>query len=345
MDEAASWYARLNASDCSDADRRDFMMWRNTDPRNDRAWQSIASASDGLEDLANNSVIAQMIREAHSMPPVSSLEQQFDSHDERGSNEEEEESLAPPKPLLRYAMAAAFVLTMGLGAATVWKSMEQQAPEQVRLAENAHYATAVGESRSITLADGSKVTLDTNSAIEVPHWGKQRVVYLTKGQAYFEVAKDKLHPFVVKSEGKSVEALGTAFTVRAGLDNYDVALLEGRVKVNLGMAGARDTILNAGDTLSLSGKTIAIRHKYADKAADWIDGRLTFDAMPLGQIVEEMNRYSARKIVLQGTALQTKPFSGTFRSNGSDELVQALSAYGIAHVAMSDDQKLVLKAN
>lgn len=344
MNEAASWYARLNASDCSDADRRAFMMWRNTDSRNESAWQSIASVSDGLGDLADNPVIAQMVLEARGMAPVSRSEPQFDTRGSGGSNDDDA-GPAPHKPLLRYAMAAAFVLTIGLGSAAVWKSMEQQPAGQVQLADSARYTTAVGESRSITLADGSKVTLDTNSAIEVPKWGERRLVKLTKGQAYFEVAKDAAHPFVVTSGGKSVEALGTAFTVRADLNNYDVALLEGRVKVNLGMAGARDTILNAGDTLALSGKTMTIRHKYAGKAADWIDGLLTFDAMPLGQIVEEMNRYSARKIVLKDAALKAKPFSGTFRLNGSDELVQALSAYGIAHVATSDSQELVLAAN
>ena len=318
------------------------MRWRNTDSRNERAWQGVASVSDGLGDLADNPVIAQMVREARSLPPVSDLEHQFEACGEADSNDNDDRH-APYQPLLRYAVAAAFVLTIGLGSAIVWKSMEPP-PDQVQIAVTANYVTAVGESRSIMLADGSKMTLDTNSAVEVPHWGDRRLVHLTRGQAYFEVAKDAAHPFIVTSGGKSVEALGTAFTVRADPDNYDVALLEGRVKVNLGIAGTRDTILNAGDTLSLRGKTLAVRHKYADEAADWIDGRLTFDAMPLGRIVEEMNRYSARKIVLKDAALKTKPFSGTFRLNGSDELVQALNAYGIAHVATSDDQELVLAA-
>ncbi|WP_183030012.1 FecR family protein [Altericroceibacterium spongiae] len=344
MNEAAEWYARLNAPDCSESDRRDFSAWLKADIRHESAWSLIASADSAMDQAADHPMIAELIQEARSMPPVgqenaaSSVRTQTDGETRHAASHRR---LAP----WHYGIAAALALTVGLGGLAAWHSSPLSSGEDARLAQSTHYATGVGEKRVVTLADGSTLTLDTNSAVEIPQWGERRLVHLVKGQAFFEVAKDAEHPFIVESGGNSVEALGTAFTVREGKGTYNVALLKGRVKVALGLAGAGDAILEPGDTLSLYGKTVAIRHKNAARFSGWLEGRLTFEQRPLGSIVAEMNRYSTRKIVLADSELQNRPFSGTFTTDGGDALVSALGAYGIAHVLRSDDKEVVLAAS
>ncbi|MXO66411.1 FecR family protein [Altericroceibacterium endophyticum] len=339
MDEAATWYARLNAPDCSAEDRQRLSEWRKANTRNEAAWQGILAADRRMDAVASHPMIADMIRDARSLPPVSA--------DASGQERGGEASFTSSRRSFagwQYGIAAALTLAVGLGGLAVWNRMNSPARDAVQIADVTSYTTTIGETRLVTLADGSRITLDTDSAIEVPQWKDRRIVHLTKGRAFFEVAKDAAHPFVVESDGKSVEALGTSFTVRDEGKAYSVALLEGRVKVDLGMAGARSTILAPGDTLSLMGKTVAVRHQDADRLSGWLNGRLTFEQQPLGTIVAEMNRYSARHIVLADPELETQKFSGTFTLDGSDALIRALDAYGIARVLRRSSTEVVLGA-
>ena len=129
--------------------------------------------------------------------------------------------------LTRRAIAASVAaLLLGLGGVTVFNVNEGPKP----LATQA-FSTAVGQQATVTLPDGSIVTLNTDTRVRTVADPDKRMVYLDKGQAFFRVAKDPRHPFVVTAGGRTVTALGTAFEVRVDEGAFKVVLVEGRVRV------------------------------------------------------------------------------------------------------------------
>lgn len=130
-----------------------------------------------------------------------------------------------------------------------------------------HYTTGVGEQRSVLLADGSRVTLNTNTRVEVDLTSERRTVRVDGGEAFFEVAKDARRPFVVRALDSEVVALGTAFAVRLGESATQgnalaVTLIEGRVSVRAASgtggagAGADDGGARGGELTLMPGERV-----------------------------------------------------------------------------------------
>lgn len=320
---AAFWYARLHAGEDAET-RRGFARWRLASADNRRAWDRVERAGADVDALAGHPALAAHLAAARrgTPPPVRA-----------------------GRGFAGYALAASVLLALLGGAVFVAAPRLLQPPAQQAAPAGTRYATAIGERRTIALPDGTRVLLDTDSALFVPdHWGAQRNLTLLHGQALFDVAKDKAHPFIVTSRGRSVQALGTRFVVRDEADRFSVALLEGKVRVDLARADAPPRILVPGDTLNLDGGTLTLRHDHAETEAAWSNGHISFDARPLADIVTEMNRYSRQKIVLTDGSLGQKTFSGTFALNaeGGHALVAALQGYGLVRIARQDENEIRL---
>ena len=119
------------------------------------------------------------------------------------------------------------------------------------------YSTGTGERLVATLRDGSQITLDTHSVLEVAFNDRERRVRLTQGQAYFEVAKDKQHPFVVEVNNRRLVAVGTAFDVRLEDSHFRVTMIEGTVRVEpaSGESSVAARAYQAGGLGPMSGRT------------------------------------------------------------------------------------------
>src|SRR5690606_13157038 len=140
-------------------------------------------------------------------------------------------------------------------------------------------------------------------------------VYLDRGQAFFKVARDRRHPFVVAAAGRTVTALGTAFDLRVDDGGLKVVLVEGKVRVEAARpaAGAASpapaaapmaTDMSAGSRLVARDDTEwRLTPTDVGRQTSWLKGQLVFDGAPLGEVVEEMNRYSTRKIAIADPAL------------------------------------------
>lgn len=137
------------------------------------------------------------------------------------------------------------------------------------------YAYAIGERRTISLPDGSDVTLDTDSAISLPRWstetgGRRLHSRSSEGRPCSRWRRIEAHPFVVTNAGRSVEALGTTFMVRAEGPRFSVALLEGKVAVDIAAAdNSRRAILQPGDTLVQERNAVTLAHGKAADMANW----------------------------------------------------------------------------
>jgi transmembrane sensor len=174
------------------------------------------------------------------------------------------------------AVAASLALVV-LGALNHW-------PVRLR----ADYATDVGQRQAVTLADGSRVTLDSGSAIAVKFSGKERRVELLAGAALFQVAPDRAHPFTVEAAGGAATALGTAFAIRREGDRADIVVTQHSVAV---VGDGRSEIVSQGQRADFSTGTLGPVHPADKGATAWTRGQLVVVDRPLGEVVGEIARY------------------------------------------------------
>src|SRR6185312_12212955 len=124
------------------------------------------------------------------------------------------------------------------------------------------YATSIGGHESIMLADGSRIELNTDSAIRLADSAHARNIWLEKGEAYLQVTHDASRPLTVFAGNRRIVDLGTKFVVKRGTDQLEVAVLEGRVSLDAGnTSGAQATVLQQGETAIASASGVSIHRK------------------------------------------------------------------------------------
>lgn len=206
------------------------------------------------------------------------------------------------------------------------------------------YGSERGAIRTVTLADGSHVTLDTASRISVDLAKDERRVALLAGRARFAVAKDPARPFVVSAGDDAVVARGTLFDVRLRAGGAEVALYEGAVDLERRESRAPPRVLarlrpgqKAVFAANDAPPAIAIA-----RGDDWTDGVLSGQEMRLADVVSEANRYGRIRIVLGDPALGELRISGGFRPADTRSLADAMAAALDLTVTPDPDGNLVL---
>ena len=331
-DMAAYWLVRLSSPDCTPGDRFAFETWKREDPENERVFTRMQRHNSVADRFVADVRVQELIEQARA-------------------------ETAPG--WRRYggiaAIAATLLLLVGVSAMlSLGGDNDAGAPV---LAAIEGYETAIGERSTISLSDGSVVTLNTNSRIEVDYSEQQRLVRLVRGQGYFEVAKDIDRPFSVGVGGKQVVALGTVFDVRFDTqDMIQVTLVEGRVQVsNLPDPAAAakgpvaseytdDIELKPGEQL-IAALDAAPQVVAADAMVEtsWRTGRLIFQERALEEVVAEMNRYNTQKLVLDDDERLTQmKISGTFKTGRASSFVNALSVIRPLGVERSGPNELTL---
>lgn len=211
-----------------------------------------------------------------------------------------------------------------------------------------HLSSTVGEIRQIPLNDGSRVTLDTGSRIDVEYRAETRTVRLESGEALFEVAKDAKRPFVVQAGNVRVRALGTAFLVRRRSDDdIDVTVTKGTVEVWSESRRPQTAVrLVAGTGTSLRGGAIAppqdLTATQIERAIDWKSGVVNLDGRTLGEAAAEINRYNRRHVIIPDPHLAAQPLVGNVSSSDPAAFAEAAAAMFDARVR-SDGDSLVLE--
>ena len=186
-----------------------------------------------------------------------------------------------------------------------------------------HY-TAVGEIRSVTLADGSRVDLNTDTAIIVRYTPEERRIDLIRGEAFFDVAANAQRPFVVHGGALDAMALGTRYAVQgpSAAAPAGVQVESGRVGVT--GAGGR-VVLGAGEAARLGdqGRLVVTRADTASSTA-WRGGKLVFSGEPLRQVLATLELYRHGRIIVLDAAAAEQRVSGIFDLNDTDQALQVL---------------------
>jgi transmembrane sensor len=188
------------------------------------------------------------------------------------------------------------------------------------------YLTSVGGHETIRLADGSQIELNTNSAARVLDQGGRREIWLDRGEAYFQVKHDPVHPFEVVVGDREISDLGTKFFVRQRSAGMSVSVVEGRVSVGeTGKANEHAVSLGAGDVFdAVSGAMTVKKASSAELANDlgWRNGLLVFYRKPLAQAAEEFNRYNREQIIVVGQAVGKLSVTGTLSATDPDQFIR-----------------------
>lgn len=314
-ERAAEWFVRRNRGPLDRADQAAFERW-HADAANAAAYAAVERTWG----------FAGRMEEAASAADTDRL---------RGMVEAARRGATTNKGVRRrVAMAAALLVAVG---ALLWNALElgrRPATDTpgVSAAPPETYVTAVGERSTIMLDDGSQVLLNTDSRLRVAYGTERRQMTLLAGQALFEVEPDSSRPFVVQACDHQVVALGTAFDVRMADCNLQVTLIEGSIDVEDTAAGDgsehRIARLDPGQQFRGGDRQDPEIHAARlEQVTSWRDGRLIFTDEPLRQAVDEVNRYSTRKIRLAEDALAELRVSGVFRTGRPDSFAAALTNY------------------
>jgi ferric-dicitrate binding protein FerR (iron transport regulator) len=198
-------------------------------------------------------------------------------------------------------------------------------------------STKRGETYEVVLPDGSKVRLNAESKLTYNisfYDGTIRKVQL-EGEGYFEVAKDKKHPFVVETSNQKVEVLGTHFNISTYPEDHldKTTLLEGSVAVSaLGQhfKNIQTKKLIPGEQAMVSDKDISVNTVVASDAVDWINGKFICDNMPITELLNKIGRwYDVQFSVYKGDTI-FESFSGTLsRTENIDVLLKRISLTGV----------------
>ena len=291
--EAADWFARLGHRSVTTQTIRDFQDWRDN-PAHDTAYSEVEAFWESNGACAADPEIMRMTEEALAR--------------RRGFR---------PPAWLRGSRVGWSVALASIAAvvATVF-TLDQMSPT---------YATEPTEQRVIRLADGSRVHLNVGSKMRVQFRGDERRIVLSRGEAFFDVAHDAARPFIVDAGGADIRALGTKFDVRRDNGQVQVTLVEGVVRVNRD-AGKEAWTLAPNQQLTVVGGQ-ATKRSLADAAptTSWTTGRLTFRETPLAAAVAEVNRYSDRKVALDGADLSERLVSGVFDVGDTESFVKGVT--------------------
>ena len=287
-DNAARWAARTLSGYMEDEEQSALQDWLAADPRHREAY-------DGYVEIADLS------SEAHDAAAAAALEHELEVFaNERSSR-------------WSWLVAAPAMAASVAAAAMFFGVMTNTGPEPER------YATLRGETAAITLKDGSSVSLNTDSILEVSFSEGERLVSLLKGEALFDVVRDTRRPFIVSSTTAETRVLGTRFNVHATGDQTTVSVLSGVVEVD----ASKDSVAAAEDiavTLIAGQETVItpeserkdVRSFDPDAVTSWLRGKALYENEPLSAVLTDLNRYYTAEFVLDDETLGDIRVTGGF---------------------------------
>jgi transmembrane sensor len=307
---AADWLVRLQSTDVSIEDTLAWQAWLNENPTNAQAFARIEE-------------ISQVLRDVPAPSAVSALQFARDRYDASVPIKDWNQPRARRR-WMAIAVAASFAIVSLIFLS--WKT-----PPGANT-----FSTAIGEHRNVALSDGSTIALGADTHITVALAENERNVELTKGEALFTVAKDATRPFKVHAGDATIVAVGTSFNVERDSDRAVVSVTEGRVVVEpvshfLPVSvlhefkpKLRSVHLDAGQQTTAGSAGIEEPTKMENTATDWQSGHLAFHLQPLRYVLEDVNRYAQKPIVLASDHVGALVITGTVERENIPGWVKSL---------------------
>lgn len=327
---AADWFVRLQSTEVSLEETLAWQAWIHENPANAEAFARIEEISHALCALP-----------APAAVPAALLAR--DRYDASIPIGDWKPRRAARWPWAALGVAASFGLIALVFA--FWRTP----------VETNAFETEIGENRSVTLGDGSIIALGGDTRIEVAMSEDVRAVELTRGEALFKVAKDSARPFKVRAGDATIIAVGTEFNVERDSDRAVVSVTEGRVVVKpvTGLLPVsllqefkpklRSVHVSAGQQTTAGSAGIEEPTKMEDPATGWQIGHLAFRLQPLRYVLEDVNRYARKPIVLETESMGTLVITGSVERENIGGWVKSLErAFDLQ--ATEEANQIVLRA-
>ena len=311
---AIHWHSRLQGGDASAQAWVEFTNWLNADAANNTAYTLVSDIWDkaGRFESAFSSV--------QGAPPPASSAEIFDFP---GAKKR--------KPSTRRPL----VLAGGFGSAIAAMLLVLAAP-MVLGQGYIDYNTEVGEQRTVILADGSTIMLNTNTRLRVKYGKKERHVDLKSGEAFFTVEHNDAKPFTVAVHGILVRDVGTRFDIRDDALRTTISVTEGIVDVGMGPLKKKDSPtefsanyrLTAGEQAVIEGNNNSLIRPFdANVITAWKQGQLVFQDANLDVVATELNRYFITPVELANATLGEMHFTGVLQIHDQKRAVRDLAAF------------------
>lgn len=299
--EAAEWFVLLASGEANDADHRRWQAWRTAHPEHEQAWQRTQAMAACFNPIPRDQAVAS----------ITALQ---------GTGARKASGRRKVLGQLAVLMTAGGVGSWG------WRHSDR----------SADLVTAIGELREVTLPDGSRMSLDTASVVDIEFSASLRLIRLRRGRVLVETAT-AIHghgrpdladlaatrPFMVETAEGRVQALGTRFTVGQEAQATRVAVLESAVMVQPASVSGGHPVLKAGQAARFTREGVLAQSAVQAGDAAWAKGMLAVNDRPLDEVVAELARYRAEPLWCDASVRGLR-ISGAFPLRNSDAALQAL---------------------
>ena len=333
--EASAWMAKMDKG-LSDEDAEALSTWMAADSRNEKQLLAMAQMWDKMDALARLSEV---------FPHASGAVPQM-----------------VPRVSRRFAMAASLSVILVIGIAGALLNQTGDGSFSNPASGTTTYETAIGGTSTIKLGDGSVITLNTNSRATVVFSAHQRIVQLEWGELHIDVAHDPTRPLSVIAAGRTVQAVGTSFSVRIDdSQRVEVLVADGRVKIGgrepgttgsdqlrparpmanqpLFISQAERVVLNSGEEA-----VEVLEPEEIEVQLSWRSGNLIFRGESLATAVTEVGRYTSVEFVIQEEALRRVRVAGLFKTGDVSGFLSSLEANFDIVYKRADDKTVLLSA-
>jgi transmembrane sensor len=302
--EAASWFVRVQSDAASEQDWLGLEAWLSGSAARRAAYDAVERLWSELDEVPSLEAAAQPARAAEVIDFASRRRER-------------------QKPARRLWPGWALAVSAAILVLGVWVLRPMEPPAQ-------SFSTALGETRQIALADGSRIRLNSASRLMARVDRRVRRVTLQDGEAIFDVAKDSAHPFIVTVGDRQVTVVGTEFDILRHGGQIAVTVSRGVVEVQpaTGGPGAAPVRLTPGEQLKSregapDGAVIRIP---VDEVFSWRDGYLVYRTRTLAEVADDLNRYFPTPIRVEGPAARLT-FSGALMIDDEDAVIGRLQSF------------------
>ncbi|KAB0503263.1 FecR domain-containing protein [Pseudomonas lini] len=295
LEQAAQWYVQLHDPQVADHERLRWQDWLAQSADHQDAWRYIERVGQRFTPLQHES------------------EQQAVSQVLRGTGR---------SPISRrHTLKSLLILTAG--SLTGWAAWRGTPLPETLGRLTADLATGTGETRETVLNDGSRIWLNALSALNVRFDATQRLLQLQCGEVLIDTDKDPGRPFLVETAQGRLRALGTRFSVRQEDRQTLLNVYEGAVEVRTRHGAVQ--VVEAGRQLAFSDSTMALSTAASPSREAWRHGLLLADNLPLGQLIDELNRYRPGHLHCDPKVAEL-PVMGSFPLKDTDQALRLLEA-------------------
>lgn len=329
--EAADWVARLDCGGLSEDECLALREWVDRSPEHYvllNRFAAIWKVLDGLADILEE-----------TEPPVTA---------------DDPERKQCRFPLFPGAAITVVIITAVIGVFIVNNDYSGPLSPEGQAAQGS-YLTAIGEQRTVTLQDGSRTQLNTDTVINVDFDAQYRRVHLVKGEALFEIAPRASWPFLVYAGTNVIHVISTAFVVKMVEDQVEVTIKEGRVELKSfhGATGSGleknmslfSTVVNTSQTAIIDRRKHVLKHntrEEIERKLAWRDGLIIFSGEPLNRVVEEFSRYIPVKFVITDPELNGVRIGGIFRIGDTAAMLDILETGFDVNISRSGNNLVYL---